>query len=608
MALLGVGLGLYVAPKVAPWFRRRFGPAKPNIVLISIDTCRADFLSCYDSSRKTTPGIGAFARTATLFENAVSPVPITTPAHSSMLTGCIPPVHGVRRNRAHLAGSITTLAEMLKPHGYTTGAIVSAFVLDRQFGLDQGFDSYDDRFRTPGGGVDAEERVGEGASAAAIEWLRRQKDGDKFFLFLHYFDPHWPYEAPEPFASRFEEAYAAEVAYTDHCVGQVLAELGRLRLFEDALVIMTADHGEMLGEHGERTHRFFIYESAVKVPLIVKLPGQREARRVEDVVGLVDLVPTVCSLAGLPEPNVDGIDLTPYLKGEGPPPGARDRYLYSESFHPRLFGANPLFGQVGRRWKYIHTTRPELYDLSIDREEKINLVEVHPHRARLLESRLKAVLAGAAGAKVEGERVVLDEEARRRLESLGYVGVVEGDAIEFDDTREDPKDVIRFHTAVQRAAELRWDGEYDEIVRILRRVVEERPDTLVAHVLLADALGQLGRYQEAVEHFTAAIRLDPDDPIQYAQRGAAYEALGDEDRALADYTEALRRTPIDPRIYFRRARLLANRGDVAAAVADLEKVKEMCGPGSEGWAAADGLLRDLSARRGLPEEERRRRR
>jgi len=595
IAVILIGLGVYLVSRAGWSVGAWFGSPRPNIVLISVDTCRADHLGCYNPSKKTTPNIDAFAQTATLFENVVSPVPITLPSHSSMLTGHVPAMHGARTNKVKLADEIVTLPELLKPEGYTTGAIVSAFVLDGRFGLSQGFDTYDDRFRVLRTRVSSDERVGQEASTVAIQWLRQRRPDERFFLFLHYFDPHWPYEAPEPFPSRFPgEPYSAEVAYADYCVGQVLDELKRRELFDNALIIIVGDHGEMLGEHGELSHQFFIYESAIKVPLIVKLPGQEEPRRVEDVVGLVDIAPTLCSLLGLRKENADGIDLSPYLKGQSAPSGAEDRYVYSESVVPQSCGANPLFAQVGRRWKYIHTTRPELYDLVADPQEQTDLVEAEPHRARRLAGRVTKLLARAAGARVEGDRLVLDEEARRRLESLGYVDVTEHDTLELDATREDAKDVIRFHVAYQEAMKLRWDGHHEEALERFRRITEEKPDMREPHVMAAQLLAELGRYEESLKHLTVAIRLNPEDPRQYAERGLIYEALGDDENALADYAKALERPPVDPQVYNLRAKVLARRGEVAAAVEDLERAKEAFPPGSEGWTAAEKLRTQLA--------------
>ncbi|MHC4985172.1 MAG: sulfatase, partial [Planctomycetota bacterium] len=284
------------------------GPKGLNVVLISIDTCRADHLGPYDATRSLTPHIDAFAAGATVFENCVSAVPLTLPSHTTMLTGLIPLAHGAHQNGVMISPDLLTLPEILHQRGYATGAVVSHLVLGKQFLIDQGFDTYDDEMSQPG--PMPGERRGARTSALAGEWLAQRAAGDQpLFLFAHYFDPHDPYQAPPEFADRFgpsdAEQYAAEIAYVDQCIGQLFDQLKRLGIYDSSLIIVTGDHGEMLGEHGELDHGYYVYESAIKVPLIVKLPGLRDARRVTDVVGMVDVTPTVCSVVGASPP--DGI-------------------------------------------------------------------------------------------------------------------------------------------------------------------------------------------------------------------------------------------------------------------------------------------------------------
>ena len=334
-----------------------------NIVLISIDTCRADHLSCYGYPRNTTPNIDAVAEEGFLFKNTISPVPQTLPAHTSMLCGTIPTYHGVHDNDGYRVGqSNISIAEILQQKGFVTGAVVSTYILDSLFEIDQGFDSYDDKFEEKPNSLKPPERRGLEASEHANKWLEKQKD-EKFFLFLHYYDPHNTYEPPEPFAAEYKDnPYAGEIAYTDYCIGLVLKKLKELKLYDSTLIIITADHGEMRNEHGERTHGYYIYQSAVKVPLIIKLPDQREERRISQTVGLIDIMPTICSLLGFDAPaEIQGIDLSPCFNGEKL--SEQQRYLYCESLYPTRYNANPLLGVVTERWKYIQTTRPELYDL-----------------------------------------------------------------------------------------------------------------------------------------------------------------------------------------------------------------------------------------------------
>jgi len=240
-----------------------------NIVFISIDTCRADYLSCYGYKEKTTPCIDKIAEKGVLFSNVISPAPMTFPAHSTMMTGTTPPYHGGHSNLEYkLEQSNETLAEILQENGFTTGAIVSSFVLDSRFGLNQGFATYNDRFEEKLITSGFNERRGGEATRYARKWLEEQKQ-EKFFLFLHYFDPHEPYIPPEPFASRFKNnLYAGEIAYTDYCINQVVEKLKELGLFDSTLLILAGDHGEMLGEHKESHHSYYVYQSAVKVPMI----------------------------------------------------------------------------------------------------------------------------------------------------------------------------------------------------------------------------------------------------------------------------------------------------------------------------------------------------
>ena len=461
------------------WFFHRFGSTNKNIrnvVLISIDTCRADYLSCYGYPRNTTPNIDTLASEATVFENAISPIPITLPAHSSMLTGTIPPYHGVHDNGDYrLDDSNVTLAEILKQKGFTTGGIISAVVMDSMFGIDQGFDTYNDRFEEERVAVSIiTERIGAEASRFAVTWLQQHKN-DKFFLFLHYFDPHAEYVPPEPFASKFKHnPYAGEVAYTDHCIGLVLNKLKELGLYESTLIVITSDHGEMCLEHGELTHGYFIYQSALKVPLIFKLPGKVKPRRIKDIVGLIDITPTICSLLGVEMPSqVHGVDLSAYIKGHQPK--VQDRYVFCECFTATKYNGNSLLGVVTDRWKYIQTTRPELYDIVKDPHETNNLINELPHQGRILQDRLKQILEKAARKDEMNDKVELDNENRKQLESLGYVadGIVED--FDFDRTKDDPKDLLDFHNTNMKLLFLLSKKIYDQAEVLAEKLVRQKP-------------------------------------------------------------------------------------------------------------------------------------
>jgi len=422
----------------------RARPSVRNVLLISIDTLRADHVGAYGFPRPTTPHIDALARDGVLFKDVHTPVPMTLPAHASLLTGTLPPTHGLRDNLLNrLPEGTPTLATMLARRGLATGAIVSSFVLDRRFGTAQGFESYDDRFPAAARKGDLSERKGDETARAAAAWLGAHRDRP-FFLWVHFYDPHEPYEPPEPFASRWkDDPYDGEVAFADECVGRLLGELRRLQLYDSTLIVLTGDHGEMLGEHGELNHGFFIYEGALRVPLVVRVPGA--APRQADVpASLIDVVPTVLAQVGAEVPReVQGLDLSPWLRGRGAGGG---RPLYAETVTPtRYYGASSLLGVIADGWKYIETTRPELYDLRRDPKEEVNLLAREPARADGLARSLVAILAAAGRAPGPApQSAALDEDARRRLSALGYLGRGDGAAPSFDRSKEDPKDLIGF--------------------------------------------------------------------------------------------------------------------------------------------------------------------
>ena len=507
LAFLGLGL---IAIHATGCTRPR---PRWNVLLISIDTLRADHLGAYGFPRPTSPTIDALAREGVLFKNARTPVPMTLPAHVSMLTGTLPPTHGLRDNMQNrLPDAATTLAEMLKARGFATGAVVSSFVLDRRFGTGQGFDSYDDHFQVEHKIGDLNERKGDEATRVATAWLESHKERP-FFLFLHLYDPHDPYEPPEPFASRWKEhPYEGEVAFADHCAGLVLEKLRQLGLYDETLIVVTGDHGEMLGEHGELNHGFFIYEGALRVPLVMRVPrAQAGSRQVDVPVSLIDIVPTVVSLVGAPVPKeVQGVDLSPWLSGRGA--GGGGRPLYAETVTPtRYYGASSLLGVVVDGWKYIETSRPELYDLRSDPAEAVNLLEGEPKRAEALGRTLVTILAAAGRAPgTAPESAGLDEAARQRLAALGYLGRG-GDASShgFDRSKEDAKDLIAFFRKDQRLNELVEEKKYPEARALCDDMLRERPGFADCHLQMSRIASAEGQPSAALTAARKAVAVGP---------------------------------------------------------------------------------------------------
>jgi len=531
---------------VLSWFLRNTSSNQAkitNVLLISIDTCRADHLSCYGYPKATTPNIDALAQRGVLFKNAFSPVPLTLPAHSSMLTGTVPPYHGTHLNfDQRLDASIPTLATILKGEGFATGAVISAFVLDGRFGLNQGFDSYQDRYDVPPLG--GRGRPGHEANRYAIDWLTLNSQAP-FFMFLHYYDPHDPYEPPEPFASQYpDDPYTGEIAYTDHCIGQVVSKLKELGLFESTLIVVTGDHGEMLGEHGELTHGYFIYDSAIHVPLIFKLPGDGHTGTFDERVGLIDIVPTICGLLGI-EPNatLQGIDLSDCVLNGTNPPQSRD--LYCESLTPTNCEANSLLGVVTDRWKYIQTTLPELYDLASDPGETNNLASTEVQLALDMQSLLAEILESQLREDADS-KLALDAQSRKRLESLGYVGggSTEG-AFKFDVSKDDPKGLIQFHNDVVEFNRITNEKDYDEANRMGEELLRQRPNFTYGYRQLGYIAMEQGNYKRAIPYLRRAIKMQPDDWEIFQQLGLALFYENQLDESLIHLRHALEMFPDD---------------------------------------------------------------
>jgi len=517
-----------------------------NILLISVDTWRADYVGCYGKRRVQTPVFDGLARKGVLFRQAVSPVPITLASHASMLSGLNPPHHGVRSNGLFRFRAETgTLATMLKEQGYTTGGVIGAFVLDSKFGLNQGFDFYNDdmtggrqslRFTYP-------ERRAEQVNDVAVEWLRRHAKS-KFFLFVHYFDPHFPYAPPAPWSEHYAtNPYAGEIAYVDQQVGRLLAAVDELGVRSRTLVILTSDHGESMGEHGERTHALLIYDATQLVPLIMSAPAPFPQNRIVNrQVGIIDIVPTVLSLLGISAPGkLDGMSLL-----EPPPAGPRPMYI--ETLYPRLaHNWAPLLGIRRDDLKFIYAPKPEVYDLLTDPAELNNLYDSKRGPAGELFARLREMIGGdpEVAADVRGNLPV-DDKTRHMLQDLGYV--VPGPTSDRTTTAiaslPDPKDMVAAYEKLMEAEELVAKSQWKQAETVIRSYLElSRQDAEGSHIA-GQIYRQLGRYDESLKWFTRAASLGYEQAEALAGIGSVHVAKKDFAKAEEAYKKALQ---IDPR-------------------------------------------------------------
>ena len=490
-----------------------------NVLIITVDTARADRYSYAGPSPVSTTAADGLAEAGIAFLSAVAPSPITLVSHATLFTGQDPCVHGVRNNGDFaLASETVTMAEVFAENGWTTAAFIGASVLDSRYGLDQGFSTYDDEITiTDVTGMFAyARRRGDLVVEAALNWLGTSV-AERTFVWVHLYDPHAPYDPPEPEKSRYpESAYDGAIAFADRQVGALLDGYRRLGRFDRTLVVLTSDHGESLGEHGERTHGVFIYDATVKVPLVMRGPGIDPGVRVSSLVGLIDVMPTVLGLAGIEIPaSVDGHDLRHLVTGEVSIDDGRAVYL--ESFLPQFnFGWSPLRGLRTARWKYIRGVAPELYDLEADSRELDDVTAQRSEVAAEMETRLLGFVerVGPTTART----LVIDEEERSRLAALGYLSFGAGDLrVGNEGDLPDPRERIAMMNQIYSAMTRFANGDESGAIADLENVLTDEPDNSHAAATLADFKFRLGDYAGSAEAYGRAAR--------HASESARYEEL-----------------------------------------------------------------------------------
>ncbi len=547
-----------------------------NVVLITLDTTRADRIGSYGYSSASTPAIDALAARGVQFDQAFAQVPLTLPSHATMMTGRYPRELGVRVNaRDSLGDDHTTLASEAKKHGYATGAFIGSSVLDRRYGLDRGFDVYrDDMGRSKGlhAHSDPERRGGE-VTEEALAWLSTVKDRN-FFSWIHYYDAHDPYDAPKPVHNPLAPPYDNEIAYVDSQVQRVVDWLEAQGLTGRTLIVLVGDHGEGFGEHGERGHTIFVYETNIHVPLVFVHPSFPPGRRIDSVVEVVDVFPTVLSLLGWSQPEgLLSLSLADAIHGAALSSSSRGSYGEAHDVS-WSFGWAEQRSLTTAKWKYISSTRPELFDRSVDPGELTSVIEQYPDVARQMREALVArydeMNPGSSHA------VVLDAQSRRELESLGYLsGGAAPESQEFlTPGRPDPKDMLDAYHQMKRGFELLENGRPEQAIPQLEAAVRASPMSMGFHYLLGAAYQEAGRDREAIDSLEAALRLDPTYRSALSLLTKSLVALDRYDEAISHYEVALTLDPSNALMKGSLGQVLRRAGQTDKALAHLRQAVE----------------------------------
>jgi arylsulfatase A-like enzyme/Flp pilus assembly protein TadD len=533
-----------------------------NVLLITIDTLRADRLSCYAAGHAPTPVVDALAARGVLFERAFAHNPTTLPSHANILSGMTPLFHGVRENsKSKFPPECPTMAGDLKALGYATGAFIGAFPLDSRFGLDRGFDVYDDTFPSKPAfkGAFKERRAAEVVKAAAA-WLSLQPG--KWFCWVHLWDPHAPYAPPEPFLTRYrDDPYAGEVAYVDSQLGILFGELEARQLKDKTLIILTADHGEALGEHGEMSHSYFAYNSTLHVPLIIAGPGIAP-RRVDANVGHVDILPTVCELLGIkPRTILQGRSLAALMKTGR----AEDRSLYFESLEPYLNkGCAPLRGFIRGRMKFMDSPIPEVYDLRTDFGESENLAP-KSDLAQLRKELEKMKISLSSPLAERGGRVA-NGQTLERLRSLGYTASPLSQPKASYGPADDVKSILPFQQRLERAVLIADAGQAEDGIRELAALVRDKKDFTPAYVYLSEMFMAQGRSDEAVRALDEGVRDNPGNYALLSAFGTVLVMSRRDARAEEILEQALTVIDFDPDVWNNLGGVRMRKGDYERAL------------------------------------------
>jgi choline-sulfatase len=574
-----------------------------NLVVVTIDTLRPDHLHCYGYAKIETPNIDGIARSGVLFENAVTETPLTPPSHASIFTGLNPPSHHVRNTGGFVLPSATiTLATILQQQGWDTAAFISSAVLKKFFGFNQGFAVYDDQMPKPGQGhefiEDAERRAGDTVDHA-LHWLEAQS-GKPFFLWVHVYDPHAPYQPPAPYKEQYQaRLYDGEIAYADH-------ELGRLfdavrRKSDKTLIAILSDHGESLGEHGEYTHGVFLYDSTLRIAFLLAGPGVPAGLRVKQQARTIDLLPTILDLMGGRAPaSVQGASLMPYFQGKD----AGTAVSYAETLYPKInMGWAELRAIRTNHWKYIRAPKPELYDLSLDAAESSNVIQSHAAEVQRFEAQLRAVIGTGGAEKVE--TAMIDRRTLDQLQSLGYTSGFTARAYDLTGQGADPKDRVGILKLMQAAEHRLPPLAANQSIALLRQAISQDATNPILYYVLGANYEKAGRYEDAIKLYATAIDHGIESGRLHSRLGDLLVRAGRKDEAIPEYEKAAQLNPADAEGQANLATAYLEKGRLA----DAERVYKWVLTTDPGYATAyNGLgviaiqRQDAAAARGYFEK------
>jgi arylsulfatase A-like enzyme/Tfp pilus assembly protein PilF len=628
--LAGLALAGFSARKVVQdWkfkhFRQtRDAKGKLNVLVITMDTTRYDHIGCFGSLYTRTPNIDRIGNGGVRFMQTTAAAPITLPNHSAIFTGTYPIFHGVRNNGTFkLAPYNITLAEVLKDNGYDTGAVIGAFVLSSQFGLDQGFDDYNDKLENPNPKLEFffDEIPASEVSRLGNEYIDRHLE-KPFFLWLHFFDPHAAYRPPSPYKELYGPAnlYDGEIAFVDENVGKVVKHLEEKKLLDHTLIVLTADHGESLGDHGEPSHGLLMYDTTLHVPLLFYLQDRLPTgEAVKEMVRSIDIMPTILDLLEIPQTkNNQGVSLLPRMFGFR----QQTQHLKAliENYLPYFnFGYASLEGLRTGEYKYINAPEPELYDLKADVREYRNLFQQKPRIAAKFEADYQTLRHASAGPNADKfDQVDMDEETKDRLRALGYVWASSGSKSGPKKERKDPKLMIDFMTALNRVGEMirkeRWDqaeeflkallqqdpgnqmalqklalvynktNNTDGAIEVNKKLMENNPDFLQPHLQLArlfirkalatpekDKVGRKAQFDQAIGEIQVVLAKDKRHVQAKSDLGACYFTMGDYAKAEEVLRQVLTENPRYPYLHYNLGATLAEQKHYAEAETEFQK-------------------------------------